>query len=755
MNRFLISLLFTVVFAAAVAAETVVVRSGEHTGFTRLVMRLPSKVDWGITESSQAFDLNYDLPDVHFDVSQVFNRIPRLRLVGLAQSGPGAALVFTLGCNCIVRSFTEPNGFLVIDIRDSEEEKLQSRRRIEMPVNQEKYRFSSVSKPVSEGLSFPVVPVRPSKGMVPIARGIQRTADRMHSGRGAINASEERLIAQINRAASQGLLEVSNKTEKAHVGDAFNSVQPAKEPDELARAVELHSSVSLSATTVFDRDSSIISHLTNPERSGPFCFESSQVALQDWVENEPFSEEIGKWRTRAFGEFDKVNSTAALNLARAYLHFGFGAEARAALLLSADLGEHSQVLEAIADVLEYGAVSGENPFEGQHVCDGDVALWSVLAAKVLPENVNKGAVHMAFSRLPLHLRGYLGPKISQKFSSANDSKMAASILRTMDRVRVDSGTGVELARAAVAQLQGDVKTVERELSKTVEQGAENSAKALVQLVQTVYAEGNALAPELPGLAAAYAVEYRNAEAGAEIRRAHTLALALNGQFGEAFEALLNLEVRDGVLAWQAAMVPLMDLLSERADDVTFLRFSLPAAVEVPTSFPAEISENIARRLLYLGFVEDAELWISDTASMPGSPAGQLLRAEISLARRLPHRATFELSGAEGVEAARLRALAFSQYGNYQKSGQMSVLAEDFDSAARGFWLADDWDEVPEQSNGRYEQAVAGAKSLQKVDPNVEKMTPLAQARVLMQNSLEARAGVSSLLQAISVGSLSQ
>lgn len=755
MKRFAFYLFLAAVLGGGAAAEVLVVRSGEHDGFTRLVIRLPDKVDWKITETTQEFSLSLSLPDVQFDVSQVFDRIPKDRLVSLEQMRSGTALIFSLGCHCIVQSFTEPTGFLIIDIKDSEEEGEPSGQKVKFPVNQVKYRFPSRQKATFLGVPLPVVPVHTGGGLIPGVSKNQQSIVQTHSVRGGVNASEERLIAQISRATSQGILEVNSITENTQ-SEGLSAGTPAfNEPTELKESIDMPSLISLSATTVFDRDLSTISLPPDPDRSVLVCLEPAQLALKNWTEGEDFSEEIGKWRTMVFGEFDKVNPAAALSLARAYLYFGFGAEARVALSLSSEMTDSSQVIKAIADLLEYGELSGKNPFEGQHACDGDVALWSVFAAAILPNDVNKDAVQVAFSRLPAHLRGYLGPRISRKFSSAGDSKMAASILRAMERASLDAGAGIELARAAVAQLHGDAETVERELSKSVERGAEDSAKALAQLVENVYAEGGAIPPELPDLAAAYAIEYRNSEAGTEMRRVHALALALDGQFDQAFEILPDLEARDGVLVRQAALLPLLELLSERADDVTFLRHSLYSAMETQTALSGETSELVARRLLDLGFVEHATLWVADMGGLPESPARQMLRAEISLARRLPHRATFELAGLSGPEAARLRAFAMRQSGDYRKAGQMSLLAEDFDAAARGFWLAEEWNDVPEQSDAHYVRVSAGAKKLQENDPGFAEMAPLAQARALMQNSLAARTEVSSLLQAVPVELMSQ
>ncbi|MFT7593160.1 MAG: hypothetical protein ACI8R4_000473 [Paracoccaceae bacterium] len=754
MIRRLAILLFLLVAANSVVARTVVVRSGEHDGFTRLVLQIPEKVDWSFKQDGKRMMLTVDAPDIQFDTGGVFDRIPRTRLTGLKQGGPGTDLIFELGCDCDISDFVQNPGFLVIDIKDPKEPPAPYRQALILPTNQSPYRLpftetavASIPAEAPAPSPLPIVENHPEP-LRPIALSPPESVG--NAGlRKMVNASEERLLAQINRATDQGLLDLLRQPEGHATPSPISGHPEADTPDGVTHQV------ALSATTVIDRDLAAIAQRLHSGDSADKCLKSDLFALHEWGGDQAFDAEIGRWRSRLFEEFDRVNVDNVLGLARAYLHYGFGAEALQALSVMPEPKPQYATLTALAQLIDRGELTGANPFEGQQRCNGDVSLWAVIAADNLPDNVNAEAIQRAIARLPEHLRLHLGPQVSEKFSQAGDSELAASILRAVTRSGVETGSGIELAKAAVAQLHGDSETANQELENSVAAGTEHSPKALAKLVAAQLQSRGAIAPDLPDLAAAYAMEYRNGEAGSEMRQTHVVALALTGRFPDAFETLEDLTNRDGQTARTEALKPLIELLSERADDLTFLQFSLAVTSEQGPLLPESSRNSVARRLLDLGFSGQAANWLTGQDDRHTSRERRLLRAEVSLAAQLPHRAIVELLGLNGPEAARLRASAMMQNGDYQLAGQMLVAAEDFDAATRGFWLAEDWEAVPEHQGKGYGQVVETTLKLKLTDGTTADLPPLAQARDLMQNSYSVRADIANLLQFVEADTVSR
>jgi hypothetical protein len=750
MKRLLFILIVFWTNANASFAQTITVRSGEHEDFSRLVLSLPKTIGWKIVESNRSFSLKVDSPTVHFDYSKVFDRIPRRRIAAISQESAGSDLVISLACNCSVSSFTDSANLVVIDVKNAEEQQAQQPRIHGSPISQTSYRLSMPSdqeKPIpTKTILLPVVigQVIERNPLAVMDPSTPRQVERSYSN---INVSEERLLAQIERASEQGLLELSENSlpvspkEQGRSGPERPPEVPAKPPP-----------LSLSVTTVIDRDLAAGVALLDLSSAEPYCTDPKLVAIGSWGGEESYSEGISQLRSQLYGEFDKLVPEAAMELVRFYLFFGFGAETRQVIELSRKSGNEIRVLLALAEILDAEESLTTNPFSGQQNCNGDVALWSLLSEKKVAANVNNDAVLQSFSRLPLHLRERVGPNLSRMYADTGNGQMANSILRVTTRSGGEDVSGIDFAEASVAELNGDIETEERKLTNSVVEGTEYSPKALVALIGNRYESRAAIAPGLPDLVTAYATEYRGTNLEGELIKAQVVALALAGRFEEAFGAQEKLQQKVSESENQTALTSLLALMSERADDVTFLRYAIDSETGGSEYVSAQVGEQMAERLLGLGFPDEAEMWLEKLGEPLDSKKRRMMLAEIEVARKQPYRALVELVGLSESDANRLRAKALRQNGEYEKVGQVLTAAEDFNGAARGFWMAEEWEVVPDREDTHYSQIVVQSARLLQVNPDFELMAPLAQARSLMQGSSEIREEIAALLQKVSVGS---
>jgi len=103
-------------FATTVSAGPVAVRSGEHPGFSRLVIDFGQVPQWTVNDLEGGRRFEFGGEPVALDVTDVFARMGRSRIESVS-AGPGY-LDLTLTCDCGVTAFELVGGRLVIDVSE-------------------------------------------------------------------------------------------------------------------------------------------------------------------------------------------------------------------------------------------------------------------------------------------------------------------------------------------------------------------------------------------------------------------------------------------------------------------------------------------------------------------------------------------------------------------------------------------------------------------------------------------------------------
>jgi len=786
MIRQAIAFMVTMMVTIPAHAETIVARSGEHDGFSRLVMRLPDNATWSLAQTGMTATLKVDSPTAIFDTSQVFNFIPRTRLRSLQQRGTGTPLKIQLGCDCELKSYVQKDGYLVIDIRDGKAGQTYSSSSGVLPLGAisgaSGYRFNRSPRHVPDtrmGLNLaaampgrmelteyslqtaqpePLPEPHPAVSLpTPVTPLHQQAESALQEATlpdvnllldldetaraAAVNASEHRLLQQIGRATNQGLLDlVMSEVSEA---DSSSVVSPLSTQDRPMNPLD-----HLSVTTAIDRDMGLVPQHNQESALLSHCIRSKDLAIYNWGSERPFGVQIGSLRSALYKEFDHIDLTAALSLAKTYLYFGFGAEARSMLELLPSGATHTDMLAAMAVLLDGGSLPITHPFAGQQGCDGDAAFWAALADGVIKNTANTEAIQQTLSRMPVHMRVHLGPTISTLFAETGDQHMAAASLRSVDLTGVEGVPDINLAQAAFAEMTGDTETMADELTDEVAERTENAPQALIDLIMLSFDERKGLSPDLPDLVASYELENRDGEMGTDLRLAEVMALSLTGQFPDAFVALAGLSDQDGPIARAAAIEPVMTLLTERADDVTFLQFALLFAEQATATEAKPVAEIMTRRLLDLGFAEQAQSMLLKLSLEPADETRRLMMAEAALGMDLPHRALVELMGLDGAEANKLRAEALWRNGEFGRAGEYLQAEQETDAAARGFWHSENLDAITSNEDGQFSQVadVTAQLDVQVQDPG--EMTPLAHARALVESSVGTRDSIQALLDGV-------
>lgn len=831
MIRSLHMLAAVLALAGPLSAETISTQSGEHDGFSRLVLRLPDGTDWSLTQDGRSATLNIDSADAVYDTSGVYQRIPRTRIESLGQNGSGQPLRMALGCDCSVRAYKLASGHLVIDVRDGAADGLTASygtlpaqaplAPLGQLISSNGYRFNISTGQMSDAraalqlaarvagrpvvdeenaplpgpgmpLTLPLVtrelalttnglsasglpglvtqPVaepppledpepqagpesEPQANPEPeqIAAGVEVHSPEVQAEllfdvaeterATAVGETEKRLLEQIGRASNQGLLDL-----------VITEVEDADEDTLLAPLSAQHRQISpldhVSITTAIDRDMLNAPGTQATAGLESLCLPSSQLAIHTWGGEEAFADQVSPLRNALYGEFDRVDARTALKLARLYLFYGFGAEARTVLeLVPAEMAD-LRVMREMSYLLDGETLPINHVFSGQQGCDSDAAFWAALADGTVKDYANTDNIQQALSRLPVHLRVALGPQFSTFFAEAGESHMATAALRAIERSGVEDVPSLNLAEAAIAELEGDTETQAEELTDEVAGRTENAPGALIELISLSFAERRALSPDVPDLVASYEMENRDGSLGPDLRRAEAIALAMSGSFDQAFLALADLTVTDGPVARSDAIEPVLMMLTERADDVTFLKYGLLFANQSTAVEAEPVSLPLARRFLDLGFAAQArELLLKPTREGPDG-ARRLMMAEAALQLDKPHRALIELMGMEGSEANKLRAKAHWMTGEYNEAGEYLMEENQTEEAARGFWLSEQLEPARSTGQTAFAEVAEVTSAIGENAKDPVDMTPLAHARALMESSIGTRDEITALLDRV-------
>lgn len=113
-----IGMLLAALIAAPATAGTIRLRSGEHPGFTRLVLDGGPAAGWRLGRAPGGYLLILDGEGWSFDTSEVFARISRSRLDDVRPGPEAGQLFLSVPCACHASASETADGRIVIDMRD-------------------------------------------------------------------------------------------------------------------------------------------------------------------------------------------------------------------------------------------------------------------------------------------------------------------------------------------------------------------------------------------------------------------------------------------------------------------------------------------------------------------------------------------------------------------------------------------------------------------------------------------------------------
>ncbi len=694
--RFWLAIALTMLGVLPGWAQTVEVRSGEHAEFSRMVFEFGSPTGWALGKTDTGYDLRVQRPGAEFDLSRVFEMIPRDRVAKVTPLETEDGIAIAVACDCHADAFEIRPGVLVIDIVSGPP---QSDAQFEAPLEPAQVADHPAEAPVVSSSDAPGTPPARAASLkrapLPVLGDFAVPAEitappEMHApADDQVEQMHAELVQQLGRAAAQGLVRVdvvpeaavtpAHPVEKAEVAEdqVRQPLKPAPHPEPNIRI-----------ETSVDRDVGAIPAPAVTNR-GQACLPDDKFDIENWGEEDRAAAMIGERRRQLFGEFDRTVPSKVRALASTYIYYGFGAEAISVLKRFEPTPHDAAYLVALAEIMDFGQARQPEIFEGQLGCDAAVALWAALAVPHLPEGekINRNAIVQTFSGLPLHLRRLTGPILIERLLAVDDIDTANLIRKAIARAPGDHGTAYELGTAHLHLAEGNDIVAENTLTDIVQRNNEMSPQAVLDLVETRLKNGHEISPDIVVTAQALAFEHRKTQLGDALTRSAILASMRNGDADTALGLIAEMSEKG-----RADMLPeFMDKAVTSAPDIAFLRATYAVLSQgAASALSNDTNLAVSRRLLDLGFV-DASASILEFAHT--GEESEKLHAELALADGAPETALGYIEGKTDAGAALLQGRAFTQMGDFSTAMAVYETA-DVETPLSGLaWQSGDWEAI--------------------------------------------------------------
>lgn len=691
--------------AAPVAAQTARVTAGEHQGFTRLVVAGPAIDRWQVGRTADGYGLRLE-PAPRFDLSEVFRLIGRTRLGAIWLDPQDGLLRLRVACDCHALAFQGGPGVLVVDLKDGP---APAGSTFESALVAGVLPALRADPPIRPRARPPAMAILGSQWAQVVwqasrlapAEAVDLADDSLPKDNGTLLKA---LTTELARGAARGLVEFAPPTRRSGAPAPADAL-PAGIASRLGGMPGLAVVLAPDAPDKLTAD-------------GQGCLEDARVAVGGWGDDRPVWQQLAE-ATALPGEFDRPDAERRNRAIRLLLHLGFGLEARRLVeAMPLDPGEAADdpVYLALAGLVD-GAAPAPGPFAGQAGCNGDVALWALLADPGQDrDDVNAPAVRRAFSALPLHLRRLLGPTLVDRFLALEDPASAEDVQAAMERVGGALPAEVAASAAELA-LQTDRPEAALEAVSSQPETGPSSVEVLVAEVEASVRLGRAVPTETVEALGALLAENRDGPDEGALRRALVLAQAASGEFGAALASVSDVP---------GTAEPVWAMLA-RAEDDLLLAHAVGATGSEVAALPDATRRAIAGRLVGLGLGPAAQSWLGDPPLDATLGAGAaLLSGDARAALRF-------LSGADGEEASALRQAALAQ---------LAVPGSDLPPGPWNPRLAawtGDWERVALDGDAPW-KTLAG----QVIDETPTAPGPLAQGNAVLERATAAASAIADL-----------
>ena len=715
------ALCLAILLPLSALAQPVAVTTGDHDGFTRLVLDYGKLVDWQVGRTADGYEVRLSGATPAYDLTGVYDLIGRGRLASVWVAPETGQLRIGVGCGCHAMPFEFRPGIVVIDIKEGPPPKGSSFETSldgnSLPDIATRPARRPRARPPQTGLPQPSDPrlAYDWTDLIlkqPTDRGIE-AGSRLVTMDPALQPLRTALLQHLSRGAAQGMVDLAVPA-------------PAAAPETLSPTAQMRLSQLPGLRIDANRDAPV-----GLSADGQACIADSQVDLGAWGTDRPVAEQMAGAMAGLMGEFDIPDPVATLRAVRFLLFIGFGAEARQLLVQMPDSQPDVAILTSLAHTLD-STHDPEPAFAGMAACDTAAALWTILSEPA-PERgsaTNRPAALRAFSALPVHLRRILGPPLADRFIARGEADAAETVRHAILRAPGESGPEVTLMESRMDLDGGHPTAAEQRLKPLIEHSGPATPDALIALVATHFALRKPLDPAQITALEGFLHERRNTPDDPRFARALTLARALAGDYEAAFADLAE---------DPAALADVWTLLAETGPDSAVLTHAILLTGSLP-QVPATVAERLSHRLLGLGFATQAENWLAQVA-VPQSG----LAAQIALDTGDARSALRLIAGSDDPSTLSLRSAALLQLGDQATLAAVLAEAGEDDGRWRAVSRARDWPQLAATGPEPWKAAALSVTETRLSESGTDEQGPLSDGQAMLTSAAKTRQAVVDLL----------
>jgi hypothetical protein len=388
-------------------AQEVSVRAGEHGGFTRLVLRVPEEGEWTLGPAPGGFEVRGPA-GAEFDIRGAFRRIGRDRIAAL-RPRPGGRLGLDIACACHAEMFRMEGVGLVLDVIDGPP-----------PPGA----LAPGPAAPAAAAALPTLPLLLAPGPPPF---LPNPLDAALTAPPALPPEEEDRVARTEAAILDSVAEAARH--------GFLDLAPGTRPERAEEDLAAEGARILQPGDARDGRPGVgVRTGLEQDRGAPLgatgaaCLAEEDFDLAGWAGGGDFVIEVPARLAALTDARDRLDPVAAEALARTYLAYGFGREARVALDLDGRSSRGRDVLRTLARLMD-GEPVPAGTFADQAGCLGPVALWRALARGTLSGNDERErtAMTLALRALPKGARDAVALRLAGLFLDASDAAGAQAI----------------------------------------------------------------------------------------------------------------------------------------------------------------------------------------------------------------------------------------------------------------------------------------------------------------------------------------